>query len=265
MKKENKLVNNFIIGTFVALYLLTSIVSTIHVIDFFELSNPRWIAITLAVGFEIGAAASLASIIVMEKMNKTLIWSLFIAITAMQINGNLYYAFINMEDYQSWAELFNLLEWEELSQKRLLAAVSGAILPLIALGFIKSLVDYIRPASAIIEHNTEDIINDESEMEDIINSESEMEDYPETMEEQSDESLLEDKEEPKEDLSDSIESVEVGGVDVDVIKDEVLEDKQAKENNTPKTERSEEERKVARRTGQDNKIKIYDHNTKRFK
>ena len=144
-KSKNKLVNGFIIGTFVGLYLLVSIISTIHVIDFFELSNPRWMAITLAIGFEIGAAASLASLIVMDKMNKTLVWSLFIAITAMQINGNLYYAFINMQDYQNWSELFNLLEWEPLAQKRLLATVSGAILPLVALGFIKSLVDYIKP------------------------------------------------------------------------------------------------------------------------
>lgn len=142
---KDKLVNGFIIGTFVSLYLLVSIISTIHVIDFFELSNPRWMAITLAIGFEIGAAASLASLIVMKKMNKTLVWALFITITAMQINGNLYYAFINMQDYQNWVELFNLLEWEPLAQKRLLAAVSGAILPLVALGFIKSLVDYIKP------------------------------------------------------------------------------------------------------------------------
>ena len=148
---KDKLVNGFIIGTFVSLYLLVSIISTIHVIDFFELSNPRWMAITLAIGFEIGAAASLASLIVMKKMNKTLVWALFITITAMQINGNLYYAFINMQDYTSWVELFNLMEWEPLAQKRLLAAVSGAILPLVALGFIKSLVDYIKPEDDEIE------------------------------------------------------------------------------------------------------------------
>lgn len=142
---KDKILRGFIIGTFVALYALTSIVSTIHVIDFFELTNPRWMAITLAVGFEIGAAASLASLIIMDKMNRTLVWSLFITITAMQINGNLYYAFTNIQDYQNWVELFNLVDREELEKKRLLSAVSGAILPLVALGFIKSLVDYIKP------------------------------------------------------------------------------------------------------------------------
>jgi len=46
---KNKLVNAFIIGTFVSLYLLVSIISTIHVIAFFKLSNPEWLAISLAI------------------------------------------------------------------------------------------------------------------------------------------------------------------------------------------------------------------------
>ena len=142
---RNKIVSNFVIGTFVTLYLLVSIISTIHVIDFFELSNPYWLAVTLAIGFEIGAAASLASLVILKKMNKTLVWALFITITLMQMQGNMYYAFINMDDFTSWAELFNLIEEEPIFQKRVLAAISGAILPLVALGFIKSLVDYIKP------------------------------------------------------------------------------------------------------------------------
>ena len=142
---KSNIVHNFIIGTFVGLYVLTSLISTIHVIDFFELSNPRWMAITLAVAFELGAAASLASIIVLDKMNKTLIWSLFISITLFQMQGNMYYAFKSIESFEIWAQLFDLVEMEPISQKRIMAGISGAILPLIALGFIKSLVDYIKP------------------------------------------------------------------------------------------------------------------------
>lgn len=158
---KSKLVNAFIIGTFVSLYCLVSIVSTIHVINFFELSNPRWLAITLAIGFEIGAAASLAALITIDKMNKTLVWALFITITAMQMQGNMFHAYINLKDYQGWVELFNLIEWEPLAQKRLLAAVSGAILPLVALGFIKSLVDYIKPETDDININDLDVITEE--------------------------------------------------------------------------------------------------------
>lgn len=142
---KDKLVKRFVIGTFITLYALVSVISTIHVIDFFKLSNPYWLAVTLAIGFEIGAAASLASLVILKKMNRTLVWALFITITLMQMQGNMYYAFINLDDYQSWSQLFNLIEEDPLYQKRILAFVSGAILPLIALGFIKSLVDYIKP------------------------------------------------------------------------------------------------------------------------
>ena len=154
---KNKTVNAFIIGTFVSLYLLVSIISTIHVIDFFRLSNPEWLAISLAIGFELGAAASLAALITLDKMNKTIVWALFIIITAMQMQGNMYYAYTNIKDYQGWVELFNLVEWEPIAQKRLLAGVSGAILPLVALGFIKSLVDYIKPESDIAPIRVEDL------------------------------------------------------------------------------------------------------------
>ena len=142
---KNKLVHRSIIATFVSLYLLVSIISTIHVIEFFKLSNPEWLAISLAIGFELGAAASLASLVILDRMNKTLVWMLFGTITLMQMQGNMYYAFVHMENFQGWSELFGLIEEDVVYQKRVLSAVSGAILPLVALGFIKSLVDYIKP------------------------------------------------------------------------------------------------------------------------
>lgn len=144
MNKAN-LVNNFVVGTFVMLYLIVSIISTVHVINFFSLSNPYWLAVSLAIAFEIGAAASLASLIALDKMNKGLVWALFITITVMQMQGNMYYAFTNLKDYKTWSELFNLIEEDQLYQKRILSFVSGGLLPLVALGFIKSLVDYIKP------------------------------------------------------------------------------------------------------------------------
>ena len=151
---KDKLVHRFIIGTFVSLYLLVSIISTIHVIEFFKLSNPYWLAVSLAIGFELGAAASLASLIILDRMNKTLIWMLFGTITLMQMQGNMYYAFVHMENFQGWSELFGLIEEDIVYQKRVLSAVSGAILPLVALGFVKSLVDYIKPepqVEAVVE------------------------------------------------------------------------------------------------------------------
>lgn len=195
-KMKNKLVSGFIIGTFVMLYVLVSLISTIHVIDFFELSNPRSMAIALAVAFEIGAAASLASLVTLDKMNKTLVWALFIAITAMQMQGNMYYAFMNLESYETWAELFNLIEEEPLFQKRVLAFVSGAILPLVALGFIKSLVDYIKP-----DEEVKEIEEDLEEPGKLDSPEEELFDWERFAEEDSEEALLsENMEELHEDL-----------------------------------------------------------------
>jgi len=144
---KNKGISIFIVSTFVLLYLVVSIISTIHVIDFFEMTNPKWLSVFLAIAFEIGAAASLASIVVMDKMNKFIVWSLFFILTAMQAIGNTYFAYTHLSDFSQWSELFGLSEEEPIFQKRILSVISGAILPLVSLGFIKALVDYIRPDS----------------------------------------------------------------------------------------------------------------------
>lgn len=168
---SKKSVSYFIIGTFVSLYLMVSVISTIHVIDFFKLSNPTWLAVSLAIAFEIGAAASLASLISLDKMNKGMVWGLFIILTLMQAMGNTYYAYTHLQNFQGWIELFGLVEEELIYQKRMLSIISGAVLPVVALGFIKSLVDYIKPeddkkeladeVAQIEPQVTESIVHDE--------------------------------------------------------------------------------------------------------
>jgi hypothetical protein len=158
--KETRL-RYFIIGTFVTLYAIVSLISTIHVIEFFRLSNPNWLAVSLAIAFEIGAAASLASLIALKKMNRSLVWGLFIVLTAMQMMGNAYYAFKNLENYQDWVDLFGLTDEEPIFQKRILSIISGAVLPLVALGFIKSLVDYIKPSEEEPVAASQSAVNDQ--------------------------------------------------------------------------------------------------------
>jgi hypothetical protein len=159
MWDKNKLISGFVISTFVVLYLIVSIISTIHVIDFFRLSNPEWLAISLALAFEIGAAASLASLIVLEKMNKVIVWGLFIILTLVQAMGNTFYAYTHLNNFEQWIELFGLVEEDPIYQKRILSIISGAILPLVSLGFIKSLVDYIKPG----DDSSEELHIDESD------------------------------------------------------------------------------------------------------
>jgi len=159
MDNKNKLISGFVITTFVLLYLIVSIISTIHVIDFFRLSNPEWLAISLALAFEVGAAASLASLVVLHKMNKFIVWSLFILLTMVQAMGNTYYAYSHLNDFTKWIELFGLVDEDVIYQKRILSVISGVILPLVSLGFIKSLVDYIKP-----EDQVESTIGNEEEI-----------------------------------------------------------------------------------------------------
>lgn len=144
MKTKNKYLHYFIISIFILLYLIVSFVSTIHSIDFFQLTNPYWLSIILAIAFEVGSMASLASLIILHKISKNLVWGLFILLTSMQMMANTYYAYKFASDFETWSELFNLEE-SSIHQKRILALISGSILPLIALGFIKSLIEYIKP------------------------------------------------------------------------------------------------------------------------
>ena len=142
---KERLLHIFIISIFCSLYFLVATISMINSVAFFDLSHSGLMSWSLAIGFEIGAAASLAAIIILDKTNKTMVWGLFLLLTSFQMMANSFHAFINLENYMGWIELFGLEETEPIYQKRILSIVSGAILPLVALGFIKSLVDYIRP------------------------------------------------------------------------------------------------------------------------
>lgn len=165
MYNKSKLISGSVITTFVALYLIVSVISTIHVIDFFRLSNPEWLAISLALAFEIGAAASLASLVVLHKMNKFIVWSLFTVLTMVQAMGNTFYAYSHLSDFSQWIELFGLVDEDLIYQKRILSIISGAILPLVSLGFIKSLVDYIKPEDDADDADLEiETLEEESEM-----------------------------------------------------------------------------------------------------
>ena len=154
---KERLLHYFIISIFCSLYFLVATISMINSVAFFDLSHSGLMSWSLAIGFEIGAAASLAAIIILDKTNKTMVWGLFLLLTSFQMMANSFHAFINLEDYMGWIELFGLEEEEPIVQKRILSIVSGAVLPLVALGFIKSLVDYIRPAKDVAEEEVDNL------------------------------------------------------------------------------------------------------------
>ena len=157
--KHNLRVKYGIISVFILLYLMVSTISMIHSIDFFGLSNNKAMSISLSTAFEVGQVAALCGILILDKANRFVIWSLFILLTAMQIMSNVYFCYKNLGDYSQWSQLFGLTEEDPMFQKRMLSIVSGAVLPVVALGFIKSLVDYLKPT------DNKEIVNNSKEVE----------------------------------------------------------------------------------------------------
>jgi hypothetical protein len=170
---KNKIVHFSIIGIFVSLYVLVATISMINSVDFFDISHNRIMSWTLALGFELGAAASLAAILILERTSKVMVWGLFILLTSFQMMANSYHAYINLENYIPWIELFGLTEEDPLTQKRILSIISGAILPIVALGFIKSLTDYIKPKKESEEKNDEPESIEEENLFDLLDNEDE--------------------------------------------------------------------------------------------
>ena len=127
---------------FLLLYMLVATISAICSIDFFNLSHSQSMSICLAVAFELGAMCSLCAGVFM-KSNRTLSFGLFTLLTLFQMMGNVFHSYTNLTDeFVNWINLFGLDELEEIAQKRIVAIVSGAVLPIVALGFIKCFVDY---------------------------------------------------------------------------------------------------------------------------
>ena len=74
---------------FSILYLAVGFVSVYHAISFFSISNENWLAIILALAFEIGQAAVLFSLLV-NKSQKVMPWILMVVLTLVQVLGNVY-------------------------------------------------------------------------------------------------------------------------------------------------------------------------------
>lgn len=142
MKKE-RIIKYGTMGSYLLLYIIVAIVSLVSSVHFFNLAHQGWMSIVLACSFEIGQMACLFGALTRRKKGFDIVWIMFVVLTMFQCMANTYAAYIGLADYVSWSELFGLNEMEPMEQKRIIAGISGAILPLIALGFIKCLTDYM--------------------------------------------------------------------------------------------------------------------------
>jgi hypothetical protein len=182
---KSSLLKKVVVGTFLSVPAVSSIISTIHLVDLFNMGNPTWLSILLAVTFELGSIASLLAISVIERIKVGAIWFIFFILSALQILGNVYYSYnftsnallSNPTFLTNFMDLFSPIIGEELKDAKIfLACIIGIPIPLIALFFLKSNIDYLKPEKGqekIKSSNNEIVgtVKDEEHM-DITNEES---------------------------------------------------------------------------------------------
>lgn len=146
--RKDSLIRYGTMGSYLLLYVIVAVVSLISSIHFFNLAHHGWMSVVLACSFELGQMACLFGALTRRRREFDIVWIMFVVLTLFQCMANTYAAYIGLSDYTSWSELFGLTEMEPMEQRRIIAGISGAILPLIALGFIKCLTDYMNEGDA---------------------------------------------------------------------------------------------------------------------
>lgn len=150
-KIKGKGVYYALISTFVLLWLVVAFVSTLHAITFFQLTNAVMLSVLLGLAFEIGQATVLFSILMTENKNKLLAWTMMIFLTALQVTANVYasFKFMDMSGSNEWmywqrAILFSVEAESTEMYKVIISWISGALLPLIALGMTSLVAENIK-------------------------------------------------------------------------------------------------------------------------
>jgi hypothetical protein len=157
---------------FSLLYLAVGFVSTYHAISFFSISNDTWLAIILALAFEIGQAAVLFSLLV-NKSKKTMPWILMGVLTLVQVLGNVYssyqYSVLHSPDeiqYFTDSVLFFLKNPDPQINQVMIAYITGAILPIVALCMTSMIVDVsgLDNKNEVVEDKPEEETEEESKI-----------------------------------------------------------------------------------------------------
>jgi len=142
--------NNIIVGSFLIPILLVAFVSISHVTTLYSLANPLSWAIYLSVAVEIAALAALAG--VSAKFGK-FIYLPFGIVTLIQFVGNFFYSYshinINSQDFKDWVDMISGLfepigvdPTDIVAHRRILAFITGGLIPFISLTFAHMLIVY---------------------------------------------------------------------------------------------------------------------------
>lgn len=136
---------------FAVLYLSVAFVSTWHAVAFFSLSNPMWLAVILALAFEVGQASVLFTLLMSENKKRPLPWILMGILTIVQVLGNVFssykYMLIHNQDqiqYFTKSVLFFVQSPNPDYNYVMISYITGAILPIVSLCLTAMVVNILR-------------------------------------------------------------------------------------------------------------------------
>jgi hypothetical protein len=146
-------IRKWIVGLFISVPILSSLISTIHIVEFFNLGNYTWMSYVLAAAFELGSIAAFLVLGVLPNIQKWMLWTIFTILAGMQLVGNIFFSFDfvyrKLLEDPKWLDSFNAFMGyftgnDALTNKMVLAFLIGLPIPLISLFFLKSTADYLK-------------------------------------------------------------------------------------------------------------------------
>jgi len=125
--------------------VIISLVSAVHLVDWFRMGNSELLSWLLALSFEV---LTISALIAMKQMKmfsaatRIFIWVAVFMLAALQIIGNIYSVFLKLNP--GLIEQASVLAGMAYghSSERMAAILLGAILPLTSLAFLKILANY---------------------------------------------------------------------------------------------------------------------------
>ena len=103
------LIKKIYICLFAVLYLCVAFTSTLHAIEFFGLANAPWLAVILAISFELGQAAVLFELLTSKKdRTKIMPWVLMTIFTLVQVLGNVYSSYKYIVIFLQYSSIITL-------------------------------------------------------------------------------------------------------------------------------------------------------------
>ena len=133
--------------------LLVAAISISHVVSWYDMANPINWAIYLSIAIEV---AAITALVAATNKIKGGIWFMFGIVTFIQMVGNIFYSFKEIDEtgelFKSWIELTGPV-WELMGtettdlvgMKRWLAFLEGGLLPIISLTSLHFFVKYEKP------------------------------------------------------------------------------------------------------------------------